>query len=484
MRAAGRSSPGAALVISGSSTARPPTPLPSSCARRGQRHAGVRRHVDGTPEIIAAGPQVVKPNRAEQPRLSVTSAVAPTSWSLQRRLAAGTGATVLASDAEGGSGGVSGDGALIARPPVCDGNATGAGDALAGFVHAALSRQTLAGPAPGRRLAAAVLRPIAGEIDTDKLATLLDATTVTASGAAQPHQASRRRPAPRHRPNRHRPNKPEPNEPEPNRRIGVTDQPLWTMAFDHRNSLRTSFFGLTGPETAQARAPSMPSSWYSARWYATEIGIPTGRPAILIDEKRGRRAGRERRHGIVTAVPVEASGNAVLEFFHGDDGASGRHSKPATPTTPRCWCATTPATAMTPSWCSSAGSPRSSSGSVITAGSGCSNCSYRPLRQLAASGSTGRRPPGTTTSSSALRSPWSSPSSAAGLAPQLWARRPRQLRRVPPRRRGHRCRRHRIGMPGAGPTVPNEPRWIAGSASLRRSPATASLSAAPCGGGR
>lgn len=103
----------------------------------------------------------------------------------------------------------------------------------------------------------------------------------------------------------------------------MTDQPLWTMAFDHRNSLRTSFFGLTGPETAQEhqRAVDAKQLVFDALVHATEIGIPTGRPAILIDEEYGADVLAEaRRHGIVTAVPVEASGNAVLEFFHGDDG--------------------------------------------------------------------------------------------------------------------------------------------------------------------
>lgn len=181
--------PARALVISGSNAAGAPADAVAQLTALAVANATpvFADTSTGLPEIIAAGAAVVKPNRAE-----LAAAVGDVGGGTDelvaaaRRLAAGTGATVLASDAEAGLVAVSGDAALIARPPVCDGNATGAGDAaLAGFVHAALSRQTLA---EAVRLAAgcgaaAVLRPIAGEIDTDKLATLLDATTVTASGA-------------------------------------------------------------------------------------------------------------------------------------------------------------------------------------------------------------------------------------------------------------------------------------------------------------
>lgn len=103
----------------------------------------------------------------------------------------------------------------------------------------------------------------------------------------------------------------------------MTDQLLWTMAFDHRNSLRTSFFGLTGPEgeADRERAVAAKQLVFEALLQAVARGIPAGQPAILIDEEYGADVlTTARRHGIATAVPVEASGNAVLEFAAGDDG--------------------------------------------------------------------------------------------------------------------------------------------------------------------
>lgn len=98
--------------------------------------------------------------------------------------------------------------------------------------------------------------------------------------------------------------------------------PLWTMAFDHRNSLRTSFFGLTGPPSAadQARARDAKAIVVEGLLSA-DLGAGAGTKALLIDTEYG--AGliaRAREAGVVTAVPVEVSGQRWLAFEHGDDG--------------------------------------------------------------------------------------------------------------------------------------------------------------------
>jgi myo-inositol catabolism protein IolC len=98
---------------------------------------------------------------------------------------------------------------------------------------------------------------------------------------------------------------------------------LWTLAFDHRNSLRRSFFGITGEatEAEHQRARDAKGIIFDGVVAAIEQGIPTGQPAVLVDEEYGAAVlARARELGIPTAVPVEASGHEVLRFEHGDDG--------------------------------------------------------------------------------------------------------------------------------------------------------------------
>ena len=103
----------------------------------------------------------------------------------------------------------------------------------------------------------------------------------------------------------------------------MTTQSLWTLAFDHRNSLRRSFFGITGEPTAadHHHARVAKALIFDGIVQAIEIGIPSGQPAVLVDEEYGADViARARSPGIPTGVPVEASGNALLQFEHGDDG--------------------------------------------------------------------------------------------------------------------------------------------------------------------
>lgn len=215
--------PARALVISGSNANGAPVDAVAQLTALGVANATpvFADTATGLAAVVAAGATVVKPNRAELAaavgdidRISGVSGAGDiddvsgggddgsSSAELAvaaRRLAAGTGTTVLASDGADGLLAVSGEATWVALPPRLAGNATGAGDAtLAGFVHAALGAHTL--PEAVRFAAAcgaaAVLRPVAGEIATDRLAALLDATVVQRSPATQADDPLAQRQAP------------------------------------------------------------------------------------------------------------------------------------------------------------------------------------------------------------------------------------------------------------------------------------------------
>ena len=98
--------------------------------------------------------------------------------------------------------------------------------------------------------------------------------------------------------------------------------PLWTLAFDHRNSLRRAFFGIDGVPTPadHARCRAAKAVIFDGALAAAAEGISVGRSALLVDEEYGADViARANECGIVTAVPVEASGRAELAFEYGDD---------------------------------------------------------------------------------------------------------------------------------------------------------------------
>ena len=100
------------------------------------------------------------------------------------------------------------------------------------------------------------------------------------------------------------------------------DDPLWTLAFDHRTSLRRTFFGIDGVPTPadHARCRAAKAVIFEGALAAIAEGIPTGRAAVLVDEEYGADViAHANERGIVTVVPVEASGRAELAFEHGDD---------------------------------------------------------------------------------------------------------------------------------------------------------------------
>ncbi|MFE0448737.1 1-phosphofructokinase family hexose kinase [Streptomyces fungicidicus] len=158
---------------------------------RTAREAGAVTVLDtsGPPllDALGAGPDVVKPNAAE---LAATTGCDDVAGAAARLRALGAG-TVVVSSGPDGLYAVTPDGAWRAAPPErLAGNPTGAGDACV----AALA----AGLADGRRppgvlreavalSAAAVPRPVAGDVDADLYRRFCTAVTVEDIHAAHPH---------------------------------------------------------------------------------------------------------------------------------------------------------------------------------------------------------------------------------------------------------------------------------------------------------
>lgn len=169
-----------ALVLSGSL---PPGPAASALpALLGAAHAhGLRTIVDTSgPALLAAarsGAALLKPNVDELVEATGTSSVADGAAHL---LSLGAGVVVV-SQGEAGLAAFTGGRAWTARgEPVLGGNATGAGDAVVAALARSLERAVRAGASddPARWLpdalldavalsAAAVLSPVAGEVDLD-----------------------------------------------------------------------------------------------------------------------------------------------------------------------------------------------------------------------------------------------------------------------------------------------------------------------------
>jgi len=96
----------------------------------------------------------------------------------------------------------------------------------------------------------------------------------------------------------------------------VTDR-LHVLAFDHRRSLMTSFFGVAGepsPEDVERGRLAKRLIWRGLLRACGE-GAPRDSAAALVDATYGSEViGEARRAGIRIAVPVEASGRDVFAF--------------------------------------------------------------------------------------------------------------------------------------------------------------------------
>ncbi len=106
--------------------------------------------------------------------------------------------------------------------------------------------------------------------------------------------------------------------------IGYT-KPLYVLPFDHRSSFEKGLFGLGGPPDAQAtgKIAGAKQVIYQAFRLALERGADRTRAAILVDEQFGAAILRDAAsRGLLTAMPVEKSGQAEFEFEFGEEFAA------------------------------------------------------------------------------------------------------------------------------------------------------------------
>jgi myo-inositol catabolism protein IolC len=94
---------------------------------------------------------------------------------------------------------------------------------------------------------------------------------------------------------------------------------LFVLAFDHRNSFRTGFFGIHGDPTPEQQSQCREAKLVilDGLMHAVNLGLPDGKAGVLVDDEYGAETViRARQAGMTVAMPVERSGRRELEFEH------------------------------------------------------------------------------------------------------------------------------------------------------------------------
>jgi len=101
-------------------------------------------------------------------------------------------------------------------------------------------------------------------------------------------------------------------------------KPVFALAFDHRNSFRTSFMRLTAPPTAEQVAQMVQAKRVVVdALLQAAPAVVDATPTLLIDaEYGGDHVGAARAAGLAIAMPVEVSGQAELRFERDGDFAA------------------------------------------------------------------------------------------------------------------------------------------------------------------
>jgi myo-inositol catabolism protein IolC len=100
------------------------------------------------------------------------------------------------------------------------------------------------------------------------------------------------------------------------------DRPLYIMPFDHRGSFQTKMFGWQSPlsDAQTAEIAGAKRVIYDGFLAALTGGVPREKAGILVDEQFGAAILRDATSkNIVTACPVENSGQAEFGFEYGED---------------------------------------------------------------------------------------------------------------------------------------------------------------------
>ena len=103
------------------------------------------------------------------------------------------------------------------------------------------------------------------------------------------------------------------------------DRPLYIMPFDHRGSFQTKMFGWQSPlsDAQTAEIAGAKRVIFDGFLAALAGGVPKEKAGILVDEQFGAAILRDASSKkIVTACPLEKSGQAEFDFEYGADFAS------------------------------------------------------------------------------------------------------------------------------------------------------------------
>ena len=99
---------------------------------------------------------------------------------------------------------------------------------------------------------------------------------------------------------------------------------VFALAFDHRNSFRTSFMRLTAPPTTEQTAQMTAAKRVVVdALLRAAPSVSGGHPTLLIDaEYGGAHVAAAREGGLAVAMPVEVSGQQELRFEHDGEFAA------------------------------------------------------------------------------------------------------------------------------------------------------------------
>jgi myo-inositol catabolism protein IolC len=105
----------------------------------------------------------------------------------------------------------------------------------------------------------------------------------------------------------------------------ATPDRLYMLPFDHRDSFEHRLFGFTGDLDSEETSQIIDAKRliYEGFLLAVESDVPQDAAAILVDEQFGREVLRDAKaRGLMTACPVERSGENEFTFEYGDDFAA------------------------------------------------------------------------------------------------------------------------------------------------------------------
>ncbi len=100
------------------------------------------------------------------------------------------------------------------------------------------------------------------------------------------------------------------------------DKKLYILAFDHRGSFQTKFFGIDGEPDPEQTAIIADAKHliFEGLLRAAGAGADPSATGVLVDEQFGSTVPEEaRERGLILAMPAERSGQKMFDFQYGED---------------------------------------------------------------------------------------------------------------------------------------------------------------------